>query len=85
MSQDFGAMASRMAAQIPLERFKQEQLDACETGRLFASEFIEAARTGTMPVDGLMCAVTLVGKTGKHNDCVMRGFFQGVQKAVAKS
>lgn len=85
MSQDFGSMANRMAAKMPLQRLSQDQLDSVAVGRVFASEFIEAARTGTMPIDGLMCAVTLAGKTGKHYNCVMRGFFQDLQKALAKS
>ncbi|MGX5650194.1 hypothetical protein ACWKW4_08060 [Hydrogenophaga borbori] len=83
MSGVFVDQIRRIAAMLPVQRLSDDELAAIEVVRMLAAEYVEAARTGPLPVDGLMCAVTLAGKSGKHNECVMRGFLQDLQKALA--
>ena len=84
MSRDFASQINRLAAMVPTPRLKPEQIAAVEAGRVLAEEFTEAARAGSLPVDGLMCAMRLLGASGENGDLLMRGFMQDLQKALAE-
>lgn len=84
MPQDFASQINRLAAMVPTPRLKPEQIAAVDAGRLLAEEFIEAARAGSLPPDGLMLALALVGKMGQEHDNLLRGLLQDLQKALAE-
>ncbi len=85
MSQDLAQQLQRVAAHVPLRRLNDKQIEALEVGRRFASEFIETAREGLLPVDGLQFALLFARRMGPEWELVQRGFMQDLQKALAKS
>lgn len=85
MSQDLAEQLNRVAAHVPFRRYNDSQLEAIEVGRTFAAEYIEAARAGLLPADGLKLAMLFSQRMGKEWQCVQTGFMQELQKALAKS
>lgn len=83
MSTDFAQSVNRLAAHVPLPALAHHQVAAVDAGRGLADEFIEAARAGALPPDGLLFAIRLVGYSGPQRDLVMRGFLQDLQKQIA--
>jgi len=84
MAKDFASQINRLAAMMPVPLLKPEQHANVEAGRMVAAEFIEAARAGKLPSDGLglVAAICLLNASTTNSELLLRGFLQTLQKAL---
>lgn len=66
------------------DHYGRAELASEDAGRALATEFMEAARAGALPPDGLMFAIKLCGKSGGQSPFVMRGFLRELQQRLAE-